>query len=56
MAFWETTTPIQSELADNSTFVYLDLHRAENEKIVEHWGFHEMLPPPAEWKNSNGML
>jgi predicted SnoaL-like aldol condensation-catalyzing enzyme len=36
--------------------VYIDLYRVENEKIVEHWGFPEMFPPPAEWKNSNGML
>jgi predicted SnoaL-like aldol condensation-catalyzing enzyme len=36
--------------------VYIDLYRVENEKVVEHWGFPEMLPPPAEWKNSNGML
>jgi len=36
--------------------VYIDLYRVENEKVVEHWGFPEMSPPPAEWKNSNGML
>jgi predicted SnoaL-like aldol condensation-catalyzing enzyme len=36
--------------------VYIDLYRVENEKIVEHWGFPEMVPSPAEWKNNNGML
>jgi predicted SnoaL-like aldol condensation-catalyzing enzyme len=36
--------------------VYIDLYRVQNEKIVEHWGFPEKLPPPAERKNSNGML
>jgi predicted SnoaL-like aldol condensation-catalyzing enzyme len=36
--------------------VYIDLYRVENEKIVEHWGFPEMMPPQAEWKNDNGML
>jgi predicted SnoaL-like aldol condensation-catalyzing enzyme len=36
--------------------VYIDLYRVENEKIVEHWGFPEKIPPPAERKNNNGML
>jgi predicted SnoaL-like aldol condensation-catalyzing enzyme/uncharacterized protein YndB with AHSA1/START domain len=36
--------------------VYIDLYRVENEKIVEHWGFPEKLPPAAERKNTNGML
>ncbi len=36
--------------------VYIDLYRMENEKIVEHWGFPEMVPPQAECKNNNGML
>lgn len=36
--------------------VYIDLYRVEREKIVEHWGFPEMVPPPEEWKNDNGML
>ncbi len=36
--------------------VYVDLYRVENERIVEHWGFPEMVPPAAEWKNGNGML
>jgi predicted SnoaL-like aldol condensation-catalyzing enzyme len=41
---------------EGKSCVYIDLYRVENEKVVEHWGFPEMLPPPAEWKNSNGML
>jgi predicted SnoaL-like aldol condensation-catalyzing enzyme len=41
---------------DGEPCLYIDLYRVENEKIVEHWGFPEMVPPPAEWKNSNGML
>jgi len=36
--------------------VYVDLYRVEKEKIVEHWGFSEMIPPQQEWKNNNGML
>ncbi|MEH2411948.1 nuclear transport factor 2 family protein [Nostoc sp.] len=36
--------------------VYIDLYRVENEKIVEHWGFPEKVPPQEEWKNNNGML
>jgi predicted SnoaL-like aldol condensation-catalyzing enzyme len=36
--------------------LYVDLYRVEDEKIVEHWGFPQMVPPPAEWKNNNGML
>jgi predicted SnoaL-like aldol condensation-catalyzing enzyme len=36
--------------------VYIDLYRVEDEKIVEHWGFPEMVPPQGEWKNNNGML
>lgn len=36
--------------------VYVDLYRIEGEKIVEHWGFPEMVPPRSEWKNNNGML
>jgi predicted SnoaL-like aldol condensation-catalyzing enzyme len=36
--------------------VYVDLYRVEDEKIVEHWGFPEKVPPQEEWKNNNGML
>lgn len=35
---------------------YIDLYRMENEKLVEHWGFPESIPPPEECKNNNGML
>ena len=36
--------------------VYVDLFRVAGDAIVEHWGFPEMVPPPAERKNANGML
>lgn len=36
--------------------VYIDLYRVEGEKVVEHWGFPQNVPPRAEWKNPNGML
>jgi predicted SnoaL-like aldol condensation-catalyzing enzyme len=36
--------------------VYIDLYRVENLKVVEHWGFPQMVPPQSEWKNTNGML
>ena len=36
--------------------VYIDLYRVEDGKIVEHWGFPESVPSPAESKNNNGML
>jgi predicted SnoaL-like aldol condensation-catalyzing enzyme len=35
---------------------YIDLYRIEGEKIVEHWGFPENIPPQEERKNNNGML
>jgi predicted SnoaL-like aldol condensation-catalyzing enzyme len=35
---------------------YIDLYRVENLKVVEHWGFPQMVPPQSEWKNTNGML
>jgi predicted SnoaL-like aldol condensation-catalyzing enzyme len=35
--------------------VYVDLHRFEDEKIVEHWGFPQKAPPQTELKNHNGM-
>ena len=36
--------------------LYIDLYRVEDEKLVEHWGFPEPVPPQAEWKNNNGIL
>ena len=35
--------------------VYIDLYRVKDEKIVEHWGFPEMVPPKEQWKNNNGI-
>jgi predicted SnoaL-like aldol condensation-catalyzing enzyme len=35
---------------------YIDLYRVEDEKVVEHWGFPERIPPREECKNNNGML
>ena len=36
--------------------VYIDLYRVEDEAIVEHWGFPEMVPRRGERKNGNGVL
>jgi predicted SnoaL-like aldol condensation-catalyzing enzyme len=36
--------------------VYVDLYRVAEEKIVEHWGFPEMVPGPEQSRNINGML
>ncbi len=36
--------------------VYIDLYRVEDEKVVEHWGFPEKVPPQEERKNHNGLL
>ncbi len=36
--------------------VYVDLYRVQEGKIVEHWGFPEMVPSPEQSKNNNGML
>lgn len=36
--------------------LYVDLYRVEDEKLVEHWGFPEMVPPQTEWRNNNGMV
>ena len=36
--------------------VYIDLYHVQNDKLVEHWGFLEMVPPQEQWKNNNGML
>lgn len=35
---------------------YIDLYRVEDDKLVEHWGFPEEVPPRAEWRNSNGIV
>lgn len=35
---------------------YVDLYRAEDGKIVEHWGFPQQLPPMEERTNANAML
>ena len=36
--------------------VYIDLYGVQHEKIVEHWGFPEMVPPKEQWKNNNRAL
>lgn len=36
--------------------VYVDLYRIADEKVVEHWGFPENIPPQTELKNANGIL
>ncbi len=36
--------------------LYIDLYRVEDLKIVEHWGFPEMVPAAETAKNANGML
>ena len=36
--------------------VYIDLYRVDADKLVEHWGFPQDVPPRAEWRNTNGML
>ena len=41
---------------DGEACVYADLYRVEDERIVEHWGFPQAVPPRHEWKNVNGML
>ena len=35
---------------------YIDLYRIEQEKVVEHWGFPQMIPPHQNSKNHNEML
>jgi hypothetical protein len=32
--------------------VYIDLYRVEGEKLVEHWGFMEKVPPPEARKTT----
>ena len=36
--------------------VYIDLYRVDNMKIVEHWGFPEMVPSQTQVRNSHAML
>lgn len=33
---------------------FFDLYRLKDEKIVEHWGTTEAIPPKSQWKNDNG--
>ena len=35
---------------------YIDLYRMDDGRLVEHWGFPEMIPPQEQSKNGNGML
>ena len=35
---------------------YVDLYRVDGDRIVEHWGFPQDMPPPAERQNPNEML
>ncbi len=41
---------------EGSSCVYIDLYRVEEEKVAEHWGFPQNVPPQAERKNPNGLL
>jgi predicted SnoaL-like aldol condensation-catalyzing enzyme len=41
---------------DLLTSTYIDLYRVEDEKIAEHWGFSENIPPERQWKNNSGVL
>ena len=41
---------------DSEPCVYIDLYRVEQQKIVEHWGFPEMVPPASERKSENVLL
>ena len=43
-------------LFDGKPTAFYDLYRLEEGKQVEHWDVLETIPPPAEWKNSNGKL
>jgi predicted SnoaL-like aldol condensation-catalyzing enzyme len=43
-------------LFDGKPTAFYDLYRLEDGKQVEHWDVLETIPPPAEWKNSNGKL
>ena len=35
---------------------YVDLYRVEADRIMEHWGFPEAIPPPDMRRNRNEML
>ncbi len=39
-----------------SPCVYIDLYRVEKERLVEHWGFPQPVPPLEKQRNGNGML
>jgi predicted SnoaL-like aldol condensation-catalyzing enzyme len=39
---------------DGQPTAFYDLYRMDAGKQVEHWDVLETIPPPAEWKNSNG--
>ena len=41
---------------EGNACVYIDLYRVAADKLVEHWGFPEMVPPPAQRKHDNAML
>jgi predicted SnoaL-like aldol condensation-catalyzing enzyme len=41
---------------ENAPCVYIDLYRVQDGKIVEHWGFPEMVPPHEQRRNDNVML
>jgi len=33
---------------------FFDLFRLEDDRIVEHWGTTEVIPPQSKWNNNNG--
>lgn len=35
---------------------YVDLYRVEDERVMEHWGFPQAIPPAAERKNRNAVV
>ena len=41
---------------ESNPCVYIDLYRVEGRKLVEHWGFPQMVPPEAERLNPTVML
>jgi len=44
---------MKTTLVSTST---IDPYRVEDQKLVEHWGFPENIPPQEEWKINNGIL